>query len=153
MLKQEVWGTSVEEKAEMPSAVLLYILSCDRCASFSGFLSLHVLLGQLHAHLFSTQEALNGVLWPTKDVRRDQAELAAGEGHVVRRRVLPLAHRQQWDLPPVCAGMWRPRSRRKKLLCSLIQAVGGAVLAVSSLYRFLEHFKCPFTPGAWNNFL
>lgn len=52
----------------------------------------------IHTHLppfLSTQEAADRVLRPAKDVCRDQAELATGEGHVVRRRILPLAQSQQ----------------------------------------------------------
>lgn len=52
------------------------------------------------------QEADDGVLQPAGDVRRDQGQLAAGQGAVVRRRVLPLAHRQQRDPLALCAGTW-----------------------------------------------
>lgn len=52
------------------------------------------------------QEADDGVLQPAEDVRRDQGQLAAGQGAVVRRRVLSFAHRQQRDLLALCAGTW-----------------------------------------------
>ncbi len=45
--------------------------------------------------LTSAQEVADGVLRSAEDVRGDQGELADGQGPVVRRRVLPLAHRQQ----------------------------------------------------------
>lgn len=99
-----------------------YILSCDICASRSGCQCQR--LGSDALITFrSTQEVADGVLRPAEDVCRDQAELAAGEGHVVRRRVLPLAHRQQRDLPALRAGRWRPKSGRKKPRRGLLQAV------------------------------
>lgn len=80
----------------VPSAILYHLCHVIDVHRFLAFcLTVHVLLGPLHAHLLFTQEAVNRVLRPIKDVRCDQAELTAGEGHVVRRRVLSLAHRQQ----------------------------------------------------------
>ena len=56
------------------------------------------------SHILSLQEAADGVLRSEEDVRGDQGELADGQGPVVRWRVLPLAHRQQRDLPAFCPG-------------------------------------------------
>lgn len=73
-------GTSaVSENIEVP----LHVACAVRSDSLSS------------TPFLSTQEAADRVLRPAKNVCRNQAELATGEGHVVRRRVLPLAHGQQ----------------------------------------------------------
>lgn len=62
------------------------------------------------------QEADDGVLQPAEDVRRDQGQLATRQGAVVRRRVLPLAHRQQRHPLALCAGTWTMQRELKKKL-------------------------------------
>lgn len=60
------------------------------------------------------QEADDRLLQPAEDVRRDEGQLATRQGAVVRRRVLPLAHRQQRHPLAVCAGTWMMQRELKK---------------------------------------